>query len=96
MNKFGDDQMSTYFRSKDNHTDYGGMICDGDNLFLGNASAGKLFETIKNVHQSSHQECGGEHVTRDDRERTCAIRLPPNRFFEVFLMPFTVNMAYTC
>merc|ERR1719174_2903976 len=41
-----------------------------------------MFDTIKGIHQKSYQEHGGEYIPRDDHERTCAIRLPPNRFFE--------------
>ena len=81
MNKFGDDQMITYFRSDDNHTDYGGMICEGNKLLVANTSEKKMFETIKQIHQKSHQEHDGNYF--DDHERTCAIRLAPNRFFEV-------------
>ena len=84
MNKRGDDQMVTYFRSDDNRTDYGGMACEGDKIFVANASEKNMFDTIKQIHQKSHQEHGGEYFPRDDYERACAIRLPPNRFSEVF------------
>ena len=84
MNKLGDNQMVTYFRSGDNRTDYGGMACEGDTLFVANTSKKKIFGTIKKIHEKSHQEHGGAYFQRNKRERTCAIRLPPNRFFEVF------------
>ena len=83
MNKLGNDQMITYFRSDDNDGDYGGMICEREDFFLANESAKKMFDTIKEIHQKSYQEHGGEYFPRDNHERTCAVRLPPNRFFEV-------------
>ena len=83
MNKFGDDQMTTYFRSDDDDGNYGGMICEREKLFLANESAKKMFDTIKKIHQKSYQEHGGEYFSRDNHERTCAVRLAPNRFFEV-------------
>ena len=83
MNKFGDNQMITSFRSDDDDGNYGGYFCEREKLFLANESAKKMFDTIKEIHQKSYQEHGGQYFPRDDHERTCAVRLPPNRFFEV-------------
>ena len=83
MNKLGDNQMVTYFRSDDNRTDYGGMACEGDKLFVANTSEKNMFDMIKQIQEKSHKQHGGEYFSRDGHERTCAIRLPPNRFFEV-------------
>ena len=80
MNKLGDDQMIKYFRFDDS---YGGMICEGDKLFLNDASASQVFHKILDIQQESFQELGGEYIRRYPHERTCAIRLASNRFFEV-------------
>ena len=69
--------METYFRSTDDSN--GGMICEGE------ASMDDVFEKMKHIHQKSFQELGGEYIQRDGDETTCAIRLPPNIFFEVIL-----------
>ena len=69
--------METYFRSTDDSN--GGMICEGG------ASMDDVFDKMKDIHKESFQELGGEYIRRDENETTCAIRLPPNRFFEVAL-----------
>ena len=66
--------METYFRSTDDSN--GGMICEGE------ASMDDVFDKMKDIHQESFQELGGEYIRRRN-ETTCAIRLPPNTFFEV-------------
>ena len=75
INELGDHQMETYFRSTDDSN--GGMICDGE------AGMDDVFDKMKDIHQKSFQDLGGEYVQRDENEKTCAIRLPPNTFFEV-------------
>ena len=76
VNELGDHQMETYFRSTgDSH---GGMICEGE------AGMEDMFDKIKDIHQESFAELGGEYSRRGN-EKTCAIRLPSNRFFEVRL-----------
>ena len=77
INRLGDHQMETYFRSTDDSN--GGMICEGE------ASMDDVFDTMKDIHQNSFQELGGEYIRREN-ENTCAIRLPPNRFFEVIFV----------
>ena len=67
--------METYFRSTDDS--HGGMICEGE------AGMDDVFGKMKNIRKESFQELGGEYFRRDENETTCAIRLPPNRFFEV-------------
>ena len=69
--------MKTYFRSTDDA--HGGMICKGEVGMDG------IFDTMKEIHRKSFQELGGEYIQRDGDENTCAIRLPPNIFFEVIL-----------
>ena len=74
INQLGDHQMETYFRSTEESN--GGMICEGE------ASMDDVFDKMKDIHHESFQELGGEYVRRGN-ETTCAIRLPPNTFFEV-------------
>ena len=66
--------METYFRSTDDS--HGGMICEGEEGMEG------VFDKMKEIHQESFAELGGEYSRRGN-EKTCAIRLPSNRFFEV-------------
>ena len=66
--------METYFRSTDDSN--GGMICEGEK------SMDDVFGKMKDIHKESFQELGGAYSPREN-ETTCAIRLPPNRFFEV-------------
>ena len=75
INELGDHQMETYFRSTDDSN--GGMICEGE------AGMDDVFGKMKDIHKESFQELGGAYVQRDENEMTCAIRLPPNTFFEV-------------
>ena len=42
-----------------------------------------VFGRMKEIHQKSFQDLGGEYIERDGDEKTCAIRLPPAAFFEV-------------
>ena len=74
INELGDHQMETYFRSTDDSN--GGMICEGE------AGMDDVFDKMKDIHKESFQELGGAYSPRE-KETTCAIRLPPNRFFEV-------------
>ena len=67
--------METYFRSTDNSN--WGMVCEGE------ADMGDVFGDIKEIQQKSFQDLGGKYAPRDKNETTCAIRLPPNVFFEV-------------
>ena len=80
INQLGDHQMETYFRSTDDSN--GGMICEGE------AGMDDVFDKMKDIHQESFQELGGEYIWRGN-ETTCAIRLPPNRFFKV---PFRIRL----
>ena len=66
--------METYFRSTEQSN--GGIICEGE------AGMDDVFGKMKDIHQKSFQELGGEYIRRGN-ETTCAIRLPPNTFFEV-------------
>ena len=66
--------METYFRSTDDSN--GGMICEGE------AGMDDVFGKMKDIHKESFQELGGAYSPRKN-EKTCAIRLPPNTFFEV-------------
>ena len=75
INEIGDHQMNTYFRPIDGA--HGGMVCEGE------AGMDDVFATMKDIHRKSFQELGGEYIPRDADEKTCAIRLPPNIFFEV-------------
>ena len=77
INELGDHQMETYFRSTDDSN--GGMICEGE------AGMDDVFGKIKDIHKESFQELGGAYSPRKN-ETTCAIRLPPNTFFEVASM----------
>ena len=74
INQLGDHQMETYFNSTDNS---GGMVCEGE------ASMEDVFTTIKESHEESFQDIGGNYSARDKNEKTCAIRLPPHVFFKV-------------
>ena len=74
INELGDHQMETYFRSTDDSN--GGMICEGE------AGMDDVFGKMKDIHKESFQELGGAYSPREN-ETTCAIRLPPNTFFEV-------------
>ena len=67
--------METYFRSTDDS--YGGMICRDE------PDMDALFDTMDGIHRKSFEDLGGKYMPRDENETTCAIRLPPNRFFEV-------------
>ena len=75
INELGDHQMETYFRSTDDS--YGGMICRDE------PDMDDLFDTMDGIHRKSFEDLGGKYIARDENETTCAIRLPPNRFFEV-------------
>ena len=75
INELGDHQMETYFRSTDDS--YGGMMCRDE------PDMDDLFNTMNDIHRKSFEDLGGKYVRRDENETTCAIRLPPNRFFEV-------------
>merc|ERR1719362_1735549 len=44
-------------------------------------SMNDLFNTMDGIHRKSFEELGGEYNLAEN-ETTCAIRLPPNRFFE--------------
>ena len=44
-----------------------------------------MFDTMDGIHQRSFEDIGGQYIPRDEKETTCAIRLPSNRFFEVRL-----------
>ena len=78
INELGDHQMETYFRSTDDS--YGGMICRDE------PDMDDLFNTMHGIHRKSFKDLGGKYIPRDENEKTCAIRLPPNRFFEVLLV----------
>ena len=67
--------MENYFRSTDDT--HGGMICEGE------VSMDDVFDSMKKIHRKSFQELGGEYIQRDNDEKTCAIRLAPNTFFQV-------------
>ena len=75
--------METYFKSTGNDfksTDNsGGMACEGQ------ASMAEVFNTVKEFHEKSFQDIGGNYTARDENEKTCAIRLPPTVFFKVSL-----------
>ena len=65
--------METYFESTPND---GGMICkDGEGME-------EQFEKIKEIHQRSFEDVGGEFIPRDG-EKTCSIRLASAVFFKV-------------
>ena len=68
--------MEMYFNSTDNS---GGMVCEGQ------ASMEVVFNTMKEFHEKSFQDIGGNYTRRDESEKTCAIRLPPTVFFKVLL-----------
>ena len=69
--------METYFRSTDDT--HGGHICEEE---VGMHDAVDAFNEI---YRKSFQELGGEYIRRDENEKTCAIRMPPIKFFEVLL-----------
>ena len=69
--------METYFRSTDDT--YGGMICRDE------PDMDDMFDTMDAIHRKSFEDLGGEYIPRDENETTCAIRLPPNKFFKVTL-----------
>ena len=77
--------METYFRSTDDS--YGGMICRDE------PDMDDLFNTMDDIHRKSFEDLGGKYVPRDKNETTCAIRLPPNRFFEVILVSVSRGCA---
>ena len=67
--------MKTYFKSTDD--DNGGMICAGE------VGMDDKFDTIINeIHRKSFEDVGGKYDPGEN-EKICAIRLPPNIFFEV-------------
>ena len=65
--------MKTYFNSAGND---GGIMCEGE------AGMDGVFGTMKEIHQKSFEDLHGEYIERDN-EKTCAIRLASNVFFEV-------------
>ena len=67
--------METYFRSTDDS--YGGMICRDE------PDMDDLFDTMDGINRKSFEGLGEKYKRRNENETTCAIRLPPNRFFEV-------------
>ena len=67
--------METYFRSTDDS--YGGMICRGE------TGMDDIFNTMDGIYRKSFEDLGGEYIARGENETTCAIRLPPNKFFKV-------------
>ena len=77
INQLGDNQMNTYFTKTGSST---GMMCDGET-----SSDDAIFRTIKETHQKSFQDLGGEYIERDNNEQTCAVRLATNAFFEVIV-----------
>ena len=65
--------METYFESTPND---GGMICkDGEGME-------EQFDKIKEIHQRSFQDVGGDFIPRDG-ENICSIRLASAVFFKV-------------
>ena len=75
-NQLGDHQMETYFESTPND---GGMICkDGEGME-------EQFNKIKEIHQRSFQDVGGEFIPRDG-EKVCSIRLASAVFFKVVIL----------
>ena len=86
INELGDHQMETYFRSTDDS--YGGMICRDE------PDMDDLFNTMDGIHRKSFEDLGGKYM-RHENETTCAIRLPPNRFFEVILVSISRGCADT-
>jgi len=87
INELGDHQMETYFRSTDDS--YGGMICRDE------PDMDDLFNTMDVIHRKSFEDLGGKYMPRDENETSCAIRLPPNRFFEVMLVSVSRGCPYT-
>ena len=85
INELGDHQMETYFRSTDDS--YGGMICRDE------PDMDDLFNTMDDIHRKSFEDLGGKYIPRDENETTCAIRLPPNRFFVVMLVSVSRGCA---
>lgn len=79
--------METYFRSTDDS--YGGMICRDE------PDMDDLFNTMDVIHRKSFEDLGGKYMPRDENETSCAIRLPPNRFFEVMLVSVSRGCPYT-
>ena len=72
INKLGDHQMETYFKSSANSN--GGMLCEGE------VDMDK--RTINEIYNRSFKDIGGSYEPGEN-EKTCAIRLPANVFFEV-------------
>ena len=75
INELGDHQMETYFRSTDD--DNGGFMCQVK------SGMDDTFKKMEEIHRKSFEELGGEYIRRDKNEKTCAIRLPAHKFFEV-------------
>ena len=75
VNELGDHQIRTYFNAVENTA---GMVCDE-----GEVGMEELFTKIKVIHRKSFTDVGGEYIERGRTEKTCAIRLASNVFFEV-------------
>ena len=84
INELGDHQMETYFRSTDDS--YGGYLCRDE------PDLDDLFNTMEDIHRKSFEDLGGEYIPRDENEKTCAVRVPPNKFFKVILG----SIAHVC
>ena len=79
MNEQGDHQMETYFNNPSGSNN-GGMFCEDERTGPKMQSA---FRKIDAIHNHSFKVTGGNY-TKQEYERTCAIRLARTLFFQVY------------
>ena len=78
MNEQGDHQMETYFNNPYGSNN-GGIFCEDERT---GPKIQKAFRKIDAIHNHSFKATGGDY-TKQEYERTCAIRLARTLFFEV-------------
>ena len=78
MNEQGDHQMETYFNNPSGSNN-GGMFCEDERT---GPKMQKAFRKIDAIHNHSFKVTGGNY-TKQEYERTCAIRLARTLFFQV-------------
>ena len=78
MNEQGDHQMETYFNNPSGSNN-GGMFCEDERT---GPKMQQAFRKIDAIHNHSFKVTGGSY-TKQEYERTCAIRLARTLFFEV-------------
>ena len=77
INSLGDYQMELYFNHEGEET--GGLMCEG---VLAGDNTHKAYEKIDKIYEKSFLHIAGQYK-KQEREKTCPIRLAPITFFKV-------------